>query len=252
MRARRILMAIGGVVSLLAVACGSEEEATKQPATVSAASTTEQAVAELVPCGSDKGSPLSETDGSVEARLVDAGVTDAMVCALGEVSDASGYGLDNRATTFEERQGFAMIVLENCHEAASGYMTWDEIINDEIDQGAPRHAATELNSYLRDVYCPAVSISEGPAPSVALVPSGDFDENGMRGIYSKIGWYDGRFEALQLPECTSRLGEFGLDEGRAYHFDDDTVLCVDVPLSNRGGFDAPTWSAALAFRTPRG
>lgn len=39
----------------------------------------------------------------------------------------------------------------------------------------------------------------------------------------------GRFEALPLSECTSRLGDFILDEGRAYCFDDDTVRCLDVP-----------------------
>lgn len=251
MRARRILTTIAGVVSLLAVSCGLGEEPTEQTELASATSTTEEVVMELVPCGSDKGSPLPDTDGSIEARLAQARVTDAMVCALGEISDASGYGFDNRATTFEERQGFAMIVLESCREAASGYVTWAEIIDDEVDQGAPRPAAIKLNGYLRDVYCPAVSISEGSAPSVASVPAGELDENGMRGIYSKIGWYDGRFEALQLSECTSRLGEFMLDEGRAYRFDDDTVLCLDVPSSNRGGLDAPTWSATLAFLTPQ-
>ena len=61
----------------------------------------------------------------------------------------------------------------------------------------------------------------------------------------------GRFEALPLSECTSRLGDFILDEGRAYCFDDDTVLCLDVPSSNRGGLDAPTWSVTLAFRAPQ-
>ena len=251
MRARRILTAMVGAVSVLAVSCGAGGESTEPAAPASANSTTEQVVTELVPCGDDKGSPLPETDGSIEVRLAQARVTDAMVCALGEISDASGYGLDDRATTFEERQGFAMIVLESCRESASGYATWDEIIDDDVDQGAPRPAAAKLNGYLRDVYCPAVYLSAAPVPSVAAVPAGELDENGIRGIYSKIAWYDGRFEALQLSECTFRLGEFMLDEGRAYRFDDDTVLCLDVPSSNRGGLDAPTWSATLAFRAPQ-
>ncbi|WP_336873995.1 hypothetical protein [Rhodococcus qingshengii] len=251
MRARRILVAMVGAVGLMAVSCGSGDEPTEPAAPASANSTTEQVETALVPCGDDKGSPFPETDGSVEARLAQARVTDAMVCALGEISDAAGYGLDNRATTFEERQGFAMIVLESCREAASGYLTWDEIIDNDVEQGAPRPAAIKLNGYLRDVYCPAVSLSEAAAPSVAAVPAGELDENGMRGIYSKIAWYDGRFEALPLSECTSRLGEFMLDEGRAYRFDDETVLCLDVPSSNRGGLDAPTWSATLAFLTPQ-
>lgn len=251
MRARKMLTVMAGTVSLLVVSCGGEEGATGQSTTASRTSTTESVPVQLIPCGDDEGSPLAKTDGSIEAKLAQAHVTDDMVCGLGEVSDAAGYGFDSRATTFEERQGFAYVALDNCREAASGYVTWDEIIADEVAQGAPRRASSTLNGYLRDVYCPAVLLGGEEAAPPATGVSDPVDAKGMRGIYSNITWYDGRFEPLPLSECTSRLGEFMLDEGRAYRFDDDTVLCVDVPSADHGGLDAPTRYAELAFRAPQ-
>ncbi|WP_420879103.1 hypothetical protein [Rhodococcus sp. (in: high G+C Gram-positive bacteria)] len=186
----------------------------------------------------------------MEAELAKASVTDDMVCGLGDVMDEAGYGFDNRASTFQERQGFASIELDTCRETASGYTSWDEVIDHEVAEGAPRSASTRLNGYLRDVYCPAVSDPAAAAPPSVARTSEPFDSNGMRGIYSKIGWYDGRFEGLPATECTSRLGEFVFEEGRAYRFDDTTILCVTVPSSRRGGADAHIWNATLAFTTP--
>ncbi|MBM4568971.1 hypothetical protein GS489_00240 [Rhodococcus hoagii] len=244
-----------GAAGLIVVSCGPDQgsnDVAAQPETTSSSTAAEPtAEAQISPCGKDAGSTLPTTDGSVEAALAKAGVTDAMVCGLGDVMDEAGYGFDTRATTFQERQGFASVELDNCRETASGYTTWDEVINDEVAEGTPRSASTRLNGYLRDVYCPVVSELTAAAPPSIAMTSEPVDNNGMRGIYSKTGWYEGRFEGLPATECTSRLGEFVFEEGRAYRFDDSTVLCVTVPSSMRGGVDAYIWSATLAFTTPQ-
>lgn len=256
MRAGKILTALVGAVGLIVVSCGSDQQSNEvaaQPETVSSSATAAEPTVEakIAPCGKDQGSTLPTTDGSVEAALAKANVTDEMVCGLGDVMDEAGYGFDNRATTFQERQGFASIELDNCRETASGYTTWDEVIDDEVAEGAPRSASTRLNGHLRDIFCPAMSDPAAVAPPSVAIISDPVDNNGMRGIYSQIAWYDGRFEGLPPVECTSRLGEFVLEEGRAYRFDDSTVLCVTVPSSMRGGVDAYIWSATLAFTTPQ-
>ncbi|WP_137726324.1 hypothetical protein [Prescottella subtropica] len=248
------MAALVGAVSLVVVSCGSDQDtqsAAPQPEAAASSTTTQPTPeAKTSPCGKDAGSALPATDGSVEAALAKANVTDEMVCGLGDVMDETGYGFDNRATTFQERQGFASIELDNCRETANGYTTWDEVINEDVAQGAPRRASTTLNGYLRDVYCPAMLDQPEEAPPATAMTSGPVDGNGMRGIYSKLAWYDGKFEGLPPSECTSRLGEFMLGEGRAYRFDDSTILCVDVPSASRGGEDAYIWLATLAFTTP--
>lgn len=254
---RGVRAALTGAASLLAVSCGTgatpeaseTASATSSPST--AVVTTTPSPGKIAPCGSDKGAQLPPSDGSVEAVLAKASVTDDMVCGLGQVMDAAGYGFDNRTTTYAERLNFAFIELDNCKEVASGYKTWAEIVNEEVEQGAPRSESSRLNGYLERDFCPAAELRSEGVPAASDLSSGTVDENGMRGIYSKIGWYDGRFEPLPAIECTSRLGEF-TGEGRAYRFDADTILCVEVPGSNRSGSDGYTWSARLAFTTPLG
>lgn len=121
-------------------------------------------------CDDDTGAGLASTDGTVEDALTAAGVTDTIIRGLGAVMDSAGYGFDNRATTFVERQGFAAIVMDDCRESATGHTAWDEIIDLDITRGTPTSASRELNGYLRDTYCPAPTLAAPTTPRLDLVP----------------------------------------------------------------------------------
>lgn len=184
-------------------------------------------------------------DDSLISALARVGATDQMVCALGEVQDKASYGMGNRATTFAERAGLATVIISDCEDVANGYTTWTEVIADDVLDGAPRSDATTFNTHLERVFCPALTLSNDSEPAAAELTSAPEDENGTRGLYSSVSWWDGRFEPVPLSECTSRAGAFDKD-GRAYRFDGDSVLCNDIYDSVR-----PVWHSAVAFIQPQ-
>jgi len=247
-------LAACGVLTTVLVACGPSDETGSQSlpetsASAGATMTSETTPQKKQPCGDDEGLPVEASDGSVETRLAAAGVSDALVCELGARADGAGYGLDGRATTFAQRQDFAVVMAQTCAEVASGYRSWEQVIDDDVDQGAPPTSASRLYSYLRTAFCPQVSASAEPAPVERALSSGPVDENGMRGIASTLSWYQGRFEPVPLSKCTSRLGEFTFGQGYAFQFDADTVLCLEDYSDGGGRAGHELWSADLVFAT---
>ncbi|MCD2119617.1 MULTISPECIES: hypothetical protein [Rhodococcus] len=254
MTKKSVSLVVGGVLTMALVSCGTSNGTASRSLSESSTSagatlTSEATLQKRQPCGNDEGEPVAASDGSVEDRLAAAGVSDALVCELGARADGAGYGLDGRATTFAQRQDFALVMAQTCAEVASGYRSWEQVIEDDVAQGAPAASASRLYSYLRTAFCPQVSASEEPAPAERALSSGPVDENGMRGIASTLSWYQGRFEAVPLSECTSRLGAFTFGQGYALRVDADTVLCLE-DYSDRGNrAEHELWSADLVFAT---
>lgn len=240
-----VLMAIGGVVL---AGCGENPEPVAETPTRASLSTsvTTSATAASAPCGHNPTAPSSMLDDSVTNALERVGATDQMVCALGEVQDRAGYGMDTRASTFAERAGLATVIISDCEDAANGHITWSEIIADDVLDGAPLSGATMFNTHLEQVFCPALTLPEDPELVAVELTSASEDENGTRGLYSSIGWMDGRFEPVPLSECTSRIGSFLFDEQRAYKFENHSVLCNDTSNLTR-----PVWHPVVAFMEPQ-
>lgn len=164
MRIRVGLVVAVYVLSISATSCSSDDGAESGVAESASQSTSAVSTSVSPPPACD-GADAEPTDGDTSIQdVLDAnGVTDKTVCDLGEVTDNAGYGFGNRSTTFEERQGFAGIATDTCSEVASGFQTWDDVIDADVATGAPRSDSELLNGYLSDVYCPALS------PETALV-----------------------------------------------------------------------------------
>lgn len=119
-----------GVLTMGFVSCGTRDDTDPRslpetPTSAGATVTSETAPQKRQPCDDDEGLPVETSDSSVEARLKAAGVSDALVCELGVRADGTGYGLDGRATTFAQREDFAVMIAQTCAEVASGYRSWN-------------------------------------------------------------------------------------------------------------------------------
>jgi hypothetical protein len=113
----------------------------------------------------DDGGGLAEqpseepVDTSVQDFLASRGVTDDMVRQLGAMADLTGYGLDkDTPLPFDQAQDFASLIVSRvCDEVASGALTWEQSIAQDVATGAPVGDAQQMNGDMREVFCPQVT-----------------------------------------------------------------------------------------------
>lgn len=244
MRIRTTLLVAVSVLSLVAASCSSDDSSVSAASATTSASAIETPTSVSPPPACEgAGDEPTDTDTSIQDVLDANGVTDQIVCDLGEVTDEAGYGLDNRKTTFEERQGFAALVIDTCTEVTAGFQTWEEVIDADVATGAPRSDSERLNGYLRDVFCPALS----DEATVAERVPGLAVQNAARGLGSTVDWYPSQYETLHESECIARFGTW-ISPYFAFRFDANTVMCTREPYRD-DNVDPTNW-VGLALDSP--
>ena len=95
-------------------------------------------------------------DPEFAALLADRGIGEPDVRALGFVADEHGYGLsEGTPLPFEQAQSFALVVvLAACDDVAEGTTTWEALVDDDANSGAPRGEAASFWSYVRARFSP--------------------------------------------------------------------------------------------------
>jgi hypothetical protein len=242
---RTTLFVAVSVLALGATSCSVDDDSTtavSTSVTTEETATTSTSVSPPPACEGADDEPTG-SDTSIQDILDANGVTDQMVCDLGEVTDEAGYGLDNRNTNFEERQGFAAVVIDTCTEVAAGFQTWDEVIDADVATGAPFSDSQRLNGYLREVFCPALTADSAVDQRVP----GPAEENAARGLGSTVDWYPSRYETLPESECVARFGTW-ISPFFGFQFDADTVMCTREPY--RDNVVDPTNWVGLALSSP--
>lgn len=217
------------VSALTLVGCGSDDEASGAPSSVSAAES-EQKTPEPDDEPAATATAPAEDDTSLADFLRSAKVDDALVNRLGEVGDANGYGLgEGVETSLEERRQLATAQVDTCRDVAVGHRTWEGIQASDVSSGGTEEQAAAMADFLREEFCPHVApYKEAPLPRQTLGgPEEDAEEG--RGLASPVSWWDARYQRVSWSEeCAAQTGQ-PIGDPVAYRLSEDAVVCATVP-----------------------
>ncbi|MFC8383744.1 hypothetical protein [Nocardia sp. NPDC057272] len=94
---------------------------------------------------------------TLDPDLVEAGVTEELLQQLHTVASSTNYGLKRDAPIPRDiLQAVGMTMVDRCREIASGAETWERAVELDISTGATRSDSTDMNRFLRTIFCPAV------------------------------------------------------------------------------------------------
>lgn len=166
--------------------------------------------------------PSKSADTSVQDALDEAGVSDALAQRLVVAADDAGYGPADTS--------FAALMIDTCRDVDSGYSNWNELIDQDVADGAPRRQAGTFYAFLRTQFCPAVK----PAPDKPQ-PSGDADAaaSGTRGLGTSADYLDAHWKHGDLATCRAATGA-PLGEPRTYIVAPGALMCGDVGVGVYG------------------
>lgn len=162
--------------------------------------------------------PTANPSETETANALDA----ALVQQLIAVANETGYGPADEA--------FADVMTVVCRDVASGHTTWDEVIAQDVADGASKADAKRLYTFVRDQLCPAL-----PEDDEEKNPQGDKDagSDGTRGLGSKLGHLDANWDQGDAKRCRA---VFGASAVAVHAFARDGVaVCADEPLSDTWG-----------------
>lgn len=100
-------------------------------------------------------SPLEVDEEPLDGLLRERGLTANDVFSVAGMADSTGYRLGD--SSWEMDQVTATSFVFACDEVKAGEITWEESIDLDVADGAPRPDAVRMNNYLRDVFCPKLS-----------------------------------------------------------------------------------------------
>lgn len=158
------------------------------------------------------------SSGTETAKALDA----ALVQRLIEVANDSGYGPAD--------ESFANVMAGVCRDVESGHSTWDEVIAQDVADGASKADAKRLYVFVRGQLCPAL-----PAADEEKNPQGDTTavSDGTRGLGSKLAYLDANWDQGDAKQCHAVFGAAGA-KVHAYARG-GMVMCAVEPISDVWG-----------------
>lgn len=233
--ARRVRQALAALLlAALTVTAGCSSD--DPPASEPKSSTTP--TSEPTPEPSPAVEPSEDT--SIQDALDEAGIPADLKRQVVAAADAAGYGPAN--------EGFVVLMVEVCRDVESGYSDWDELVDQDAADGAPRADAQQLYDFVKTRLCPYVRAApDAPQPSGNAAAVGD----GTRGLGSSAEFLDANWKHGDTSACRAAVGA-PLGDPRAYAIASGALVCGGAGLGVYGDtfinldvvFDPPVSEAA--------